>query len=144
MMSVMIALTAANQKNGCLQVLKGSHALGRIEHSLVGGQNGADMERVNQALKIFELVYVELEPGDTLFFHANLLHSSSRNNSENARWSIISAYNLASNKPYLDEPASAYTPVNKLPDRTVHDFATKKISADADFLNPINDKSLQK
>lgn len=139
-----------DRTNGCeskkwrLQVLKGPHASGRIEHSLVGGQNRADMERVNQALKIFELVYVKLEPGDTLFFHANLLHSSSRNNSENARWSIISAYNLASNKPYLDEPASAYTPVNKLPDRTVHDFATKKISADADFLNPINDKSLQK
>jgi ectoine hydroxylase-related dioxygenase (phytanoyl-CoA dioxygenase family) len=144
MMSVMIALTAANKKNGCLQVLKGSHELGRIEHSLVGGQNGADMERVIQALKIFELVYVELEPGDTLFFHGNLLHSSSRNNSEFARWSIISAYNLARNKPYLDEPVSAYTPVSKLPDRTIRDFADKKISADADFLNPVNDKSLQK
>jgi hypothetical protein len=144
MMSVMIALTKANKNNGCLQVLKGSHELGRIEHLLVGGQNGADMDRVNQALKIFELVYVELEPGDTLFFHGNLLHSSSRNNSEDPRWSIISAYNLASNKPYLDEPASSYTPVHKLPDRTIHDFATRKISVDADFLNPVNDKSLQK
>jgi ectoine hydroxylase-related dioxygenase (phytanoyl-CoA dioxygenase family) len=87
---------------------------------------------------------VELEPGDTLFFHGNILHSSSRNNSDNARWSIISAYNLASNKPYLDEPASAYTVVDKLPDKAIHDFAARKTRADAGFLDPVNDKSLKK
>lgn len=144
MLSVMIAITKADKGNGCLQVLKGSHALGRIDHLLVGGQNGADMERVNEALKMFELIYVELEPGDTLFFHGNLLHSSGRNNSEYARWSIISAYNLASNKPFLDEPGSAYTPVKKLPDKSIHDFASRKTRSDAGFLNPVNDKSLQK
>jgi phytanoyl-CoA hydroxylase len=144
MLSVMIALTRANRENGCLEVLKGSHTLGRIDHLLVGGQNGADMERVREALKIFDHVYVELEPGDALFFHGNLLHSSGRNNSENPRWSIISAYNLASNKPYRDEPASAYTPVKKLPDQAIHDFSSRKTRADAGFLNPVNDKSLQK
>ncbi len=144
MLSAMIAITPATKENGCLQVLRGSHALGRIDHALVGGQNGADMDRVNQALKLFELVYVELEPGDTLIFHGNLLHSSSRNNSENARWSMISAYNLATNKPYLEEPASAHTPVEKLPDQAIYDFANRMTNANADFLNPVFDKSLQK
>jgi hypothetical protein len=144
MLSVMIAITSANKANGCLQVLKGSHALGRIDHILVGGQNGADMERVNEALKMFSLVYVELEPGDTLIFHANLLHCSGRNNSESARWSMISAYNLASNKPYLEEPASAYTTLQKLPDKAILEFANRKTEAESGFLNPVNDKSLQK
>ena len=144
MLSVMIAITPANRENGCLQVLRGSHALGRIDHALVGGQNGADLDHVNEALKLFELVYVELEPGDTLIFDGNLLRSSDRNNSENARWSLISAYNMAGNKPYLDEPSSAYTPVEKLPDQAIHDFADRLTNPEADFLNPVFDKSLQK
>ena len=34
------------------QVLKGSHLCGRIEHIKVGGQIGADMERVEQISKV--------------------------------------------------------------------------------------------
>jgi ectoine hydroxylase-related dioxygenase (phytanoyl-CoA dioxygenase family) len=44
-----------------------------------------------------ELVYVELEPGDTLFFHCNLLHKSSQNQSDKPRWVMISAYNAILN-----------------------------------------------
>lgn len=61
--------------NGCLQVLKGSHKMGRIDHATVGRQAGADLERVEEAKKLFPLVHVEMEPGDTLFFHCNLLHT---------------------------------------------------------------------
>ncbi len=32
MLSVLTSLTPANKENGCLQVIKGSHKLGRIEH----------------------------------------------------------------------------------------------------------------
>ena len=35
-----------------LQVLKGSHLLGRIDHKKVGGQMGADMERVELVMKV--------------------------------------------------------------------------------------------
>ena len=37
---------------GCLQVLKGSHHLGRINHKSVGGQVGADLDRVEEAKKV--------------------------------------------------------------------------------------------
>ena len=37
-----------------LQVLKGSHLCGRIEHIKVGEQTGADMERVEQIMKVPE------------------------------------------------------------------------------------------
>src|ERR1700746_2362217 len=49
--SVSIAVDAATRENGCLQVVRGSHQLGRIEHVLTGDQAGADPERVAEVLK---------------------------------------------------------------------------------------------
>ena len=49
--------------------------MGRINHNLSGEQAGADLERLKLAKEKFQLVYVEMEPGDALFFHCNLLHS---------------------------------------------------------------------
>ncbi|MBV8898098.1 MAG: phytanoyl-CoA dioxygenase family protein, partial [Acidobacteriaceae bacterium] len=85
--SASIAVDGATRENGCLQVLKGSHLMGRVDHILTGDQAGADMERVNEAQKRLETVYVEMDPGDVLFFHANLLHRSDQNRSDNPRWS---------------------------------------------------------
>ena len=65
-----------------MQVLKGSHLMGRIDHVLTGDQAGADLERVHEAEKRLERVYVEMDPGDVLFFHANLLHRSDQNRSD--------------------------------------------------------------
>ncbi|MCU1292601.1 MAG: phytanoyl-CoA dioxygenase family protein, partial [Bryobacterales bacterium] len=62
--SAFIAVDPATRENGCMQVLRGSHQLGRIEHVLTGDQAGADMERVKEAEKRLELVHVEMEPGD--------------------------------------------------------------------------------
>ncbi len=59
----------ATKENGCLQVIARSHELGRIDHTLTGQQAGADMERVQEILKVLPLVYVEMQPGDVLFFH---------------------------------------------------------------------------
>jgi ectoine hydroxylase-related dioxygenase (phytanoyl-CoA dioxygenase family) len=49
MMSVMIAITDANKANGCLQVIKGSHKMGRIEHGFAGEQVGASQHYVDLA-----------------------------------------------------------------------------------------------
>ncbi len=133
MMSVMIALTPATVKNGCLQVIKGSHLLGRIDHGMTGDQKGADMERVDNALKHLSLVHVELEPGDTLFFHANLLHRSDMNNSDHPRCSMISTFNLVSNKPFKEQHESCYTPIEIVPDDLILRSGLKGISEDAAF-----------
>ncbi len=93
MMSVMVAITEANKENGCLQVIKGSHKMGRIEHGFSGEQVGASQHYVDLALQTMELVYVELNAGDVLFFRSNLLHRSEANLSEHPRWSMISCYN---------------------------------------------------
>jgi len=87
--SAYIAMDPATRENGCLQVVRGSHQLGRIDHVLTGEWTGADRERVNEILKRMELVLAEMEPSDTLFFHCNLLHRSDQNRSEKPRWSMI-------------------------------------------------------
>lgn len=133
MLSVLTALTPATRENGCLQVIKGSHKMGRIEHNFAGEQVGADMERVEEAGKQMELVYVEMNPGDTLFFHSNLLHRSDSNLSEFARWSMISAYNLISNKPFKGNNTSSYTPIEKVPDSLILEAKANGMSEKADF-----------
>lgn len=97
MMSVFVALDRATIQNGCLQVLKGSHRMGRLEHGRVGMQTGANRERFAQIEPFFERVQVELEPGSALFFHCNLLHTSGPNDSDFHRRSFIICYNALGN-----------------------------------------------
>ena len=78
MVSVVIAVGRATKTNGCLQVIKGAHKYGRIEHGHFGTQTGADPKRVDLLLENLERGYCEMEQGDVLFFHSNLLHSSMR------------------------------------------------------------------
>ncbi len=99
LVSVFIAVDPATRENGCLQVLQGSHRCGRVDHVLTGDQAGADPERVAEIAKRLPLVHVEMEPGDALFFHPNLLHRSDQNRSENPRWSLICCYNARRNDP---------------------------------------------
>jgi ectoine hydroxylase-related dioxygenase (phytanoyl-CoA dioxygenase family) len=133
MISVMLALTDATKENGCLQVLKGSHKMQRFEHSFAGEQQGADLDFVHEAEKICELVYVQLKPGDTLFFHSNILHRSAANTSEKSRWSIISAYNLSYNIPFREKNMSCIQPIVKVADNRLLETGAKKL-VDADFL----------
>lgn len=119
MASCMIAVDKATRANGCLQVLKGSHRMGRVEHGKVGDQTGADPERVQAALARLELVYVELDPGDAVLFHSNLLHRSDQNTSENPRWAFICCYNARHNDPYKDSRHPRYTPLEKRPDADI-------------------------
>lgn len=119
MASCYIALDRATKENGCLQVLKGSHHMGRIDHQS-GDQFAIDPERLAAAEKQFELVYCEMEPGDALFFHGNLLHASAPNTSPDPRWGLICCYNAARNDPYKDSPYGArYTRLNKVPDTAI-------------------------
>ena len=57
MASCYIALDPATKENGCLQVLKGSHHMGRINHE-EGDQFAIDPERLEAAKKQFELVII--------------------------------------------------------------------------------------
>lgn len=143
MMSVMVALTEANRENGCLQVIKGSHHLGRVNHGFAGEQVGADSVMVDNALKTMELVFCELEPGDALFFHSNLIHRSEANLSDRPRWSIISCYCSQSNLAYNESSTSWKVPVDVVPDDAILQWTSESLSK-ADFLKKENDPALKK
>ena len=128
--SVSIAVDAASRENGCLQVLKGSHKMGRVDHILSGDQAGADPERVEMAKQRFELVHCVMNPGDALFFHPNLLHASARNDSDKPRWSMICCYNGKSNDPYKESHHPRYTPLKKVPDDLIKKVGIKRFEDD--------------
>jgi phytanoyl-CoA hydroxylase len=87
------ALEPATRENGCLVVLPGSHKGELLPHENVdwefvnGGYWGAkgigsDAERV----------YLEMDSGDTVFFHPILIHGSGRNRSDGPRRAISAHY----------------------------------------------------
>jgi len=134
MLSVFIAVDPCTRENGCMQVLKGSHRMGRIDHGFAGEQTGADRERVDEATKILDLEYCEMEPGTALFFHSNLLHRSDPNLSDDPRWCLICCYNTRHNDPYKEHHHPRYTPLEKLSDSAIREIGATPTSAAQKFL----------
>jgi len=142
LVSVFIAVDKATRANGCLQVIKGSHLMGRIDHILTGDQAGADMERVDACLERMELIHCEMEPGDAIFFHSNLLHRSDQNKSENSRWSMVCCYNTKSNDPYKESHHPGYTPLKKVEDSMIKLVGKKSFEeGNQAWLDPERDAS---
>jgi ectoine hydroxylase-related dioxygenase (phytanoyl-CoA dioxygenase family) len=69
-----------------------------------------------------ELVHVECEPGDAIFFDSNLLHRSDQNRADEPRWSLICCYNAARNDPYKESRHPRYSPLAKVNDDAVRDW----------------------
>ena len=83
------ALQPIHKENGCLTVVPGSHKQGLLKHE------NPDWEYLNGAYfgaqgvgEHTERVYVEMEAGDTVFFHPELLHGSGRNKTQGFRRAI--------------------------------------------------------
>ena len=127
--SCLIAVDRATKENGCLQVLVGSHRMGRIEHGKVGDQTGADMEIVGAALERLNWLISTAAPGDALFFHCNLLHRSDQNRSADPRWSLICCYNAARNDPYKESRHPRYSPLAKVSDSAIKEWPARQSRA---------------
>ena len=136
MASCWIALNHADKENGCLQVIRGSHIAGRIEHGVYSTQHCADPERVEQLLDRLELVYCELKPGSAVFFHCNTLHRSDANTSERNRWNLICCYNAARNDPYFSSHHPQYTPMKKVPDTAIKEMGLQLSASTESFYKP--------
>ena len=108
MASCMIFVDRATKENGCLQVLRGSHKLGRIDHGKAGDQTGADLQRVEIIRSELETVYCEMDPGSLLFFHSNLLHRSDANESDESRWALICCYSASTNPTFRSDADSGH------------------------------------
>ena len=86
------------------------------------------MERVEAALKHLPLHYVEMQPGDGLFFHGNLLHRSDQNTSDHPRWALICCYNTKSNNPYKESRHPSYSPLAIFEDEQWESYAAQELN----------------
>ena len=134
MLTAVTAFDPMRRDNGCLQLLRGSHRLGRITHITVHGQNCADPERVAWAQERLEIDYAEMAPGDVAFQHCNTLHCSELNTSDDPRTLLLCAYNLARNNPFRAHHFNSYTPLDKLPDSAVKERGHILNGAQRDYL----------
>lgn len=141
MASLYIAIDRATQENGCMQALKGSHLMGRIEHGRYGGQTGADPDRVALAKERMELIFCEMEPGTGFYFHSNLLHASAANESELPRWGMISCYNTKHNDPVDTSHHPGYTAMDVVPDSAIKEKGAVPSQAAQEFMNQEKDRT---
>jgi len=121
LISCAIAIEPCTPENGCLQMLKGSHLLGRMDVIKMGNTVGADPQRLQIAMEKMEIVNCVMEPGDAVFFHSNVLHGSPPNHSDRSRAMMFCTYNAISNQPFILEGQEhhRYLPLQKLPNSTI-------------------------
>jgi phytanoyl-CoA hydroxylase len=98
LVSVWLALGRERERNGCLSVLPGSHAMDFAPHQLDDAQFLRTDVADNAALLAKE-ARVELDPGDVLFFHCRLFHAAGRNRTDETKFSVVYTYHAADNRP---------------------------------------------
>lgn len=108
------AIDPARRESGCLVVVPGSHTGELLRHG------SPDWEHVNfgffaaDGVDLEARVHVEMEPGDTLFFHPLLVHGSGRNRSKGFR-RAISAHFAATSCRRPDRPRKREAVMRRIP-----------------------------
>ena len=124
LITVGIAVEPATRENGCMQVVPGSHRMGRIGHG------GYDPVRFELAKEQLGVVDCELDVGDVVFFDCNTLHGSEANPTDQVRVLLLVSYNAVSNEPFekargpnidgafmnISAAERVFRPLEKLPD----------------------------
>ncbi|CAI2352243.1 unnamed protein product [Caenorhabditis sp. 36 PRJEB53466] len=98
------AMEKITKVNGCLQVVPGSQVQGLKQHAYPDWQGGVN--KAYYAIKDYDLSlpreYVEMDAGDTVFFHPNLFHGSGANRSDGFRKAISCHYANYDHTKYID------------------------------------------
>ena len=108
--NVWISCSKVNKKNGGLIYLSGSHKLGTIKHSL--SYKAGSSQKIPDSIfiklkKIFRTQSPNLNPGDCIIHHCEIIHGSKKNNSNIDRQGLVvsfkkkkAKYNLQSIESY--------------------------------------------
>lgn len=86
--TVMIALDAAGEANGCLEVVKGSHRSGYLS-----ARDGDFHDLPEAGFAQADRVKLPLEPGDAVIFGCYAVHGSGANQSSSPRRHLYLSYN---------------------------------------------------
>ena len=102
------ALDTATVKNGCIQIIPGSHKLGYLNPNLRSAF--LTDEQVDQHCSKEKVVHLTVNSGEVIFLHNWLLHSSDRNNTDTPRRAFSVCYMDAATKR-IDGPDTKYTQI---------------------------------
>jgi ectoine hydroxylase len=139
MLTCMIAVDPSHKENGCVQLVRASHRLGRIDHTRVGEATGVDPQRLAEIMKTHEVIDTVLQPGDAVFFHCNTLHASGSNKTDRPRTLLHCSYNAIANSPFVEgQEHHAYKPLEKLPDSAIRDGKFASIFERQEFFAAAN------
>ena len=110
LVSAWLALGPERERNGALRVIPGSHRLhldrGRFDrHLFLRPELEENRELIDTA------TFVELEPGDALFFHCRLFHAAGKNRSKDIKLSAVLTYHAADNRPIPGTRSDRYPSV---------------------------------
>ncbi|ESO02557.1 hypothetical protein HELRODRAFT_185000 [Helobdella robusta] len=88
------AMEKIDRTNGCLVAIPGTHKLPLMEHEYPNWENGVNKfyHGVKYDPDRDERTWLEMEAGDTVFFHPLLIHGSGTNKSDRMRKSLTCHY----------------------------------------------------
>lgn len=98
LVSFWLALTIENKMNGSLDIIPGSHLL-EINKKNFDSLLFFKSEDFQNKEILKAKISIELEIGDAIFFHCNLLHSALSNRTQETKYSIVFTYYSNLNQP---------------------------------------------
>ncbi|MCR9253801.1 MAG: phytanoyl-CoA dioxygenase family protein [bacterium] len=110
---VWIPLIDITEKQGALRILPKSHKNGLVAQTLERGFGKVELSKSERA----QMISVEAEVGDALFFSSLLIHESGVNSSGNIRWSTHFRYNNLEDDSFIKRNyphAYIYKPITEL------------------------------
>lgn len=110
LISAWLALGDETIKNGCLQVVPGSHRLSFSAEQFDDDSFFIKQLDENQRL-LQQKQYIELDAGDLVLFHCRLLHSATRNYTDQTKFTAVFTYRAESDCPLADSRSASLTDV---------------------------------
>lgn len=84
-LTLWIALTESSKKNGAIFYFDKSHRSGILKHKASYAKGSSQTIKNQKSLKKFKKITPELNIGDALFHHCNIIHGSPKNKSSISR-----------------------------------------------------------
>lgn len=96
-----MAIMDSDRENGCLQLIRGSHRLGKIEYAKVApGEGIFGSELAMPDVDLSESVHMEVKAGQFFMFNEAMLHGADPNNSDRHRVGVGIRYTNNETKIY--------------------------------------------
>ncbi|KAE8281705.1 Phytanoyl-CoA dioxygenase, peroxisomal [Larimichthys crocea] len=124
------AMEKVHRQNGCLVVLPGTHTSTLQEHDYPDWEGGVN--KMYHGVRNYDpqhpRVHLEMEKGDTVFFHPLLIHGSGMNQTQGFR-KAISCHYASADCYYIDVMGTTQENIEK----EVKDIALKKYDMDSEI-----------